>query len=138
MEAAKARIEAMQKGDPTAADDVLNMAARAVREAIAGKLPDPEQRVYLEFIARSLEEMRQGTDALALHRVRRVPAERDIALYLAVGQKLDELGTQGHTDSPVKAAISAISRRTQVPVPTVEKIWKRFGGEDAWKLAKEI
>jgi hypothetical protein len=142
VEAAKCRIAQVERGDTAESREALRMGARSIRDVLEGRAPDAEQSVYLEFIARALDEICAGIDpkkALGLFGNKGLPIDRDIALFMAVGSALDaiERGSD-EIEKPVEGAITAIAERTQIGRSTVAAAWKNLGGEDAWRAAKEL
>lgn len=142
---ARQQVRLVEQGNVLAAKRVAEFAAQALRGVLAGELPDPERRVYLEFIAPALESISQGMDARkalgtwANTRAHQVPPDRETAIILAVGQELEKL-RRTQTRSPVKLAIGNVAKRFakrwKITVPVVEKTWKKAGGEDAWNAAR--
>lgn len=142
IEAATENLREIDKGDIPAARDALQNAAIGLRDVLAGRLPDPLRRTYLQFLLQSLEQIERGVDprkALGLWGSNRIHRDRDHALFLRVGQELDRLRAQsGEIETPVARAIQVVAKQTHCGRATVEKAWKIHGGEDAWIAAKTL
>ena len=147
IEAATLAVARANDGDASAGTDVLAEAIIGLRGWLRnGEAPDPHERIYLEALLASLEQIERGqdpADALHLKHGHRPKNEsigvRDVVLWKAVGEELDRLTTErGHTrmDKPTKAAIAAVAKQWNVGAPTVQKAWGKYGGTDGWNERK--
>jgi hypothetical protein len=140
LEGASETIKEIDKGDTSAAKDALRAAAVGLREVLAGQTPDPLGLIYLQFLLRALEQIEHGVDArkaLGLWGGKRIHRDRNLVLFLRVGQELDKLKAQSsEADKPVARAIALVAKQTHCGRTAVQKAWKAQGGEDAWNAAK--
>lgn len=142
---ARHQISLIERGNALVAKQVIKLAAQSIRGVLNGQLPDPEQRVYLEFLMHALDgiaatpgvDPRKALGVWTDSKRHSVPLNRDAMLFLAVGLALDKIRRISSTRSPVAAAIKATAKETRYKTPTVTKAWKSYGGEDAWMKAKE-
>lgn len=141
VEMAREQVRLAEHGNVLAAKRVVEFAAQALRGVLRGDLPDPERRIYLEFIAGALENIIQGGDAAKAlgtwtnTRPHQVSPDREALIIFSVGMALEKLH-QAKVSSPVKQAIANVARRLKIGKSVVEKTWKQAGGEDAWNAAR--
>ncbi len=147
IEAATLAVARANDGDASAGADVLAMAIIGLRGWLRnGEAPDPHERIYLDALLASLEQIERGqdpADALHLKHGHRPKNQstgvRDVFLWQAVGDEHDRLTNErGHTrmDKPTEAAIAAVAKRWGVGAATVSKAWGRYGGLAGWTERK--
>ncbi len=138
---ANTQIREANKGNNLAAREVLRQAAIGLRDVLAGRLPDRERDEYLKYLLGALDQINAGAPpdkALGVWSASRphaVADERDFALFLAVGQRLDR--TPAGTEKPVTQAIKVVAARFNLGEETVRKTWIALGGEAAWTAARD-
>ena len=140
--AAREQIAKTEQEDNLAARDVLGQAIVGLRDVVAGRQPDPERRVYLEFLLRALEQIIDGAPpkkALGLwanNAPKSVPDMRDVWLFLNVGLALDSPGENGRAKS-VKTAIGEVAKKFGHGDDTVKDAWERHGATKGWNSARD-
>lgn len=139
---ARYQVRLAEEGNTLVAKQIVALAAQALRGVLTGHEPDPERRIYLDYLARALEQVGDGVDARKALGVwtdtRRHTASpsRDATIYLAVGLELDRLRQASEViNKPVDAAIKRVARHLKLGPSVVGKVWRLAGGEDAWKEA---
>jgi hypothetical protein len=140
--AATEQVAQIERGDNLAARGVLGQAIVGLRDVVAGRQPDPERLVYLQFLLRALEQIVDGVQpkkALGLwanNAPKSVPDMRGVSLFINVGLTLDRPNESGRAKS-VKAAIGEVAKRLGYGNDTVKDAWESHGATKGWKSARD-
>jgi hypothetical protein len=133
---AQSKVAKAEAGDAYQARDVLKQAAVALREVLAGRIPDRERIEYLRFLLKGLELIEGGVKparALGFGETGRpstVAEGRDVWLFIAVGLAYQRLKN-------VAQAEKRVARKYRIGISTVQKAWQAYGALKGWRRADE-
>ena len=136
-ELAKDRVARTKDGDTRIAREILKQAALAIRDVLVDRQPDPERRVYLDYLQAALDRIAEGYPAdkalgiFTSNRPQSVDPNRDWHLFLAVGVEYNNLLKVG--DASVGEAIQNVETRHFIGESTIKAAWNDYGGLKRWK-----
>lgn len=135
-------IKHVGDGDNLAARNVLNQAAVGLRDVLAGRLPDQERLMYLNFLLSALEEIDGGVPpekALGLwsnNAPRRIDDLRAFTLFLLVREQLEQPASGGDRVT-VESAQKSVAKKKNIGYDTVKDAWEEMGARGAWMALRE-
>lgn len=109
--------------------------------------PSPEQLVYLQSLLISLKAILNGVPPdTALHvkrQAHRPPNStiglRDALIFFEVGKEYDRIVGEAAVGvpDPVRQAIRIVAERSGHSIPSVEKMWQKYGRLEGWKRERD-
>jgi len=146
VEMARLHVERAEAGQVNDARAVLEQAAVALREVLAGRMPDRERIEYVRYLLGGLEKIAAGVAparALGLEhsggRPRSVSSVRSMVLFWYVGREYDRLtALRCVPERPILTAKKNVAKRLKIGSATVSKAWTDCGSLNGWRAAMEL